>query len=63
MPSATPEFTVRPDPADPRLTERVEGTDQDGKPIETSVPVERPLTLFLNGREIVTMMTVGDYQD
>ncbi len=57
------EFIVRPDPADPRLTERVQGTDQDGKPIETSVPVERPLTLFLNGREIVTMMTVGDYPD
>ncbi|MBL8706228.1 MAG: formate dehydrogenase accessory sulfurtransferase FdhD [Rhodospirillales bacterium] len=57
------EFLVRPDPADPRLTERVAGTDQDGKPIETAVPVERPLTLFLNGREIVTMMTVGDYPD
>jgi len=57
------EFVVRPDPADPRLTERVRGTDQDGKPIETAVPVERPLTLFLNGREIVTMMTVGDFPD
>ena len=57
------EFLVRPDPADPRLTERVAGTDQDGRPIETAVPVERPLTLFLNGREIVTMMTVGDYPD
>jgi FdhD protein len=57
------EFLVRPDPTDPRLTERVQGTDQDGKPIETAVPVERPLTLFLNGREIVTMMTVGDYPD
>ncbi len=57
------EFMVRPDPADPRLTERVAGTDQEGRPIETAVPVERPLTLFLNGREIVTMMTVGDYPD
>jgi len=25
--------------------------------------MERPLTLFLNGREIVTMMTIGDYPD
>ena len=57
------EFAVRPNPADPLLTERVSGIDQDGKPIETAVPVERPLTLFLNGREIVTMMTVGDYPD
>jgi FdhD protein len=57
------EFAVRPDPADPLLTERVSGIDHDGKPVETAVPVERPVTLFLNGREIVTMMTVGDYPD
>ena len=60
---AMDEFAVRPDPADPRLTERVTGIDQAGQTIETAVPVERPLTLFLNGREIVTMMTVGDYPD
>jgi FdhD protein len=57
------EFTVRPDPDDPRLTRRVSGIDQDGKAIETAVVVERPLTLFLNGQEIVTMMTVGDHPD
>ena len=57
------EFVVRPNPADPRLTERVAGIDQEGQSVETAVPVERPLTLFLNGREIVTMMTVGDYPD
>lgn len=55
------EFAVAPKPDDPRLTQRVAGTDQDGRPIETSVVVERPLTLFLNGQEIVTMMTIGDY--
>jgi FdhD protein len=57
------EFTVRPDPDDPRLTHRVMGMDQDGKEVETAVVVERPLTLFLNGQEIVTMMTVGDHPD
>jgi FdhD protein len=57
------EFTVRPDPDDPRLTQRVSGIDQDGKAVETAVVVERPLTLFLNGQEIVTMMTVGDHPD
>ncbi len=31
--------------------------------IETAVVMERPLTLFLNGREIVTMMTIGDHPD
>ncbi|MDE0385197.1 MAG: formate dehydrogenase accessory sulfurtransferase FdhD [Defluviicoccus sp.] len=56
-------YLVKPDPADARLTERVPGVDQDGKAIETSVTVERPLTLFLNSQEIVTLMTIGDYVD
>src|SRR5215472_15311797 len=57
------EFTVRPNPDDPRLTRTVPGVDESGQRIETRVVVERPLTLFLNGQEIVTMMTVGDYPD
>src|SRR5438034_11597760 len=57
------EYAVRPDPCDPRLTQRVWGIDQDGRRIETAVVTERPLTLFLNGREIVTMMTIGDHPD
>jgi FdhD protein len=57
------EFAVRPDPDDPRLTRTVTGIDQEGKPVETAVIMERPLTLFLNGREIVTMMTIGDHPD
>jgi FdhD protein len=28
--------------------------------VETAVVTERPLTLYLNGQEIVTMMTIGD---
>ncbi len=57
------DYLVRPDPADPRLTRRVSGRDHEGKDIETSVTMERPLTLFLNGQEIVTMMTIGDYPE
>lgn len=57
------EFAVRPDPSDPRLTKRVWGIDQEGRRIETAVVVERPLTLFLNDQEIVTMMTIGDHPD
>jgi len=52
-----------PDPDHPKLTERLKGVDQLGQKIETSVTVERPLTLFLNAREIVTMMTICDYPD
>ena len=60
---ATDEFLIIPDPKDPRLTERVTGADQDGNPVETSVTVEKPLTLFLNGQEIVTMMSICDYPE
>ena len=34
---------ILPDPKDPRLTERVAGTDQTGARTEINVPVERPL--------------------
>ena len=54
---------VRPDPTNPCLTERVSGTDQNGQPVEALVPVESPLALYLNSREIVTLMTVGDYPE
>jgi FdhD protein len=54
---------ILPNPRDPRLTERVTGTDQAGAPTTINVPVERPLTLYLNAQEIVTMMTVGDYPE
>src|SRR5512142_3467734 len=61
MISPMKEFAIKPDPEDPRLVRRVAGVDQDGKPVETSVVMERPLTLYLNGQEIVTMMTIGDH--
>src|ERR1700730_14390951 len=56
-------YLVRPDPHDPRLTERVRGIDHTGAPIETGVVVERALTIFLNGQEIVTAMTINDYPE
>src|SRR4051794_23586177 len=57
------ELVIRPDPLDPRLTERVSGIDQTGQPIETRVTVERALTIFLNSQEIVTAMTINDYPE
>lgn len=56
-------YWVRPDPANRRLTERVQGLDQDGNTVEAPVVVERPLTIFLNDQEIVTAMTVNDYPE
>jgi FdhD protein len=54
------EFEIRPDPDDPRLSVSVPGIDHEGRAVDVSVVTERPLTLFLNRREIVTMMTIGD---
>ena len=56
-------YIIKPNPADPRLTERVTGVDQTGARVETSVTVERALTIFLNSQEIVTAMTIGDYPE
>ncbi len=61
--STLKEFEVRPTPDDPRLSVAVSGIDQDGQRVETAVVTERPLTLYLNAREIVTMMTIGDHPD
>ncbi len=65
MTRSTPPTTlaIRPNPGDPRLVHRVTGIDHNGEAVETAVPVERPLTLFLNGQEIVTVMTIGDFPD
>src|SRR5262249_259588 len=57
------EFEVRPDPDDPRLSLTVPAIDHHARPVTTTVIVERPLTLYLNAREIVTMMTIGDRPD
>src|SRR3984885_11363023 len=56
-------YLLRPDPEDPRLTERVRGVDHPGAPIETAGTVERALTIFLNAQEIVTAMTINDYPE
>jgi FdhD protein len=63
MAAPNDDFLIKPNPSDPRLTERVRGVDQTGAPIETSVTVERALTIFLNSQEIVTAMTINDYPD
>jgi FdhD protein len=63
MTAPSDDYLLRPDPTDPRLTERVRGIDQTGAPLETSVTVERALTIFLNAQEIVTAMTINDYPE
>ena len=57
------DYLLKPDPHDPRLTERVTGVDQSGAKIDTVVTVERALTIFLNSQEIVTAMTIADHPE
>jgi FdhD protein len=54
-------YLIAPDPASPRLTRAVAGVDHEGRAQEVRVVEERPLTIYLNGQEIVTVMTIGDY--
>ncbi|MGI9569701.1 MAG: formate dehydrogenase accessory sulfurtransferase FdhD, partial [Desulfobulbia bacterium] len=57
------DFIIRPDPENSRLSVDIDGIDHNGAAVKTSVITERPLTLFLNSQEIVTMMTIGDFPD
>ncbi len=57
------DYIIAPDPSSVRLTRAVLGQDESGAPVTASVVEERPLTIFLNGQEIVTAMTIGDYPD
>lgn len=57
------DMLVRPDPDDTRLYQTVSGIDHTGAQVPADIINERPLTIFLNGREIVTAMTIGDYPD
>jgi len=57
------DYLIAPDVARADLSRRVHGWDQTGVAITTSVVEERPLTIFLNSREIVTAMTIGDYPE
>ena len=52
---------ILPDPEAPGLTRPVTGRDHEGREVEIAVVEERPLTIWLNGREIVTAMTLRDH--
>ncbi|MGB0843590.1 MAG: formate dehydrogenase accessory sulfurtransferase FdhD [Alphaproteobacteria bacterium] len=54
---------ILPNPEADGLTTLLSGIDHTGEEIKLHVTTERPLTLFLNGQEIVTMMTIGDHPE
>ena len=57
------DYIIAPNPSKAGLTRAVEGVDEHGTPATLAVVEERPLTIFLNGQEIVTAMTIGDYPE
>ena len=57
------DYLVLPDPKHPELTRSVKGLSHEGKHEEIKVVEEKPLTIFLNSTEIVTVMTIGDYPE
>jgi FdhD protein len=57
------EFVIAPNTEDERLSAPVNGRDHLGQSVEIHVVAEKPLTLFLNRQEIVTLMTIGDYPE
>lgn len=59
----TAPYLLQPDPLNPALSATVTGRDHTGAEIDTRVVTEKPLTLFLNSQEVVTMMTIGDHPD
>ncbi|MDO5529552.1 MAG: formate dehydrogenase accessory sulfurtransferase FdhD, partial [Paracoccus sp. (in: a-proteobacteria)] len=63
FPPAPPDFPILPDPESGGLTRAVSGRDHQGRVQDLRVIEERPLTIWLNRREIVTAMTIGDYPD
>ena len=54
-------YLISPEINNPLLTKSVLGYDQDKNKINTKVIQEKPLTIFLNNQEIVTLMTIGDH--
>jgi FdhD protein len=57
MNTANQELTLSKAAAE--LTETVQVLDERGEPRELQIACERPLTIYLNKREIVTLMTLG----
>ncbi|MEX0283035.1 MAG: formate dehydrogenase accessory sulfurtransferase FdhD [Paracoccaceae bacterium] len=57
------DFVIAPDLTRSGLTRAVRGIDHTGQAQEIAVVEERPLTIYLNSREIVTAMTIGDYPE
>jgi FdhD protein len=55
------EFEISPNVDDARYSRKLGGWDHTGNETEVDVIEERPMTLWLNKTEVITIMTVGDH--
>ena len=55
IPADVPRLTEAKAP----LTDEIEVTDEHGQRQRASIPAERALTVYVDKREIVTLMTLG----
>ena len=61
MPARSTPLLVSPSLDNADCLEQVAGIDHTGKSVISNIINEKPLTLFLNSTEIVTLMTIGDW--
>ena len=54
---------IKPNVNNKALTRKIFGFDESLNKKKIDVIEERPVTLFLNDQEIVTMMTINDYPE
>ena len=54
---------IKPNLNNNSLTREIFGLDENLKKQKIDVIEEKPLTLYLNSQEIVTMMTINDYPE
>ena len=54
---------IKPKINDKNLTKKIFGYDENLKKRLINVIEEKPLTLYLNDQEIVTMMTINDFPE
>ena len=54
-------YLISPNIDDKSLTTELKGIDENSKSVKAKVINEKPLTIYLNNQEIVTLMTIGDH--
>ena len=54
-------YIIKPNIKNYSLMQKIKGFDYEGKSISTNVINEKPLTIYLNNQEIVTLMTINDF--